>query len=71
MKIKKIKIKNTNIEILVPKSFDLRESPIFLFNDSLRFTKSLKFYIYYKSEERPLPIYIILKILKNFQRKKI
>ena len=69
MKIKKIKIKNTNIEFLVPKSFDLRESPIFLFNDSLRFTKSLKFYIYYKSEERPLPIYIYTENFEEFSKK--
>ena len=66
---KKIKIENTNIEILVPESFYLRESPIFLFNDSLRSIKPLKFYIYYKSEERPLPIYIYTENFREFSKK--
>ena len=66
---KKIRIKNTNKEILVPEGFDLRESPIFLFNNSLSSVKPLRFYLYYKNEERPLPLYIYTENFEEFSKK--
>ena len=66
---KKMRIKNTNKEILVPEGFDLRESPIFLFNNSLSSVKPLRFYLYYKNEERPLPLYIYTENFEEFSKK--
>ena len=66
---RKMRIKNTNKEILVPEGFDLRESPVFLFNDSLSSIKPLKFYLYYKNEERPLPLYIYTENFEEFSKK--
>ena len=66
---RKMRIKNTNKEILVPEGFDLRESPFFLFNDSLSSIKPLKFYLYYKNEERPLPLYIYTENFEEFSKK--
>ena len=66
---KKIRIKNTNKEILVPKNLYLRESPVSLFNDSLQFSKPLNFYIYYEGEEVPLPMYIYTENFGEFSKK--
>ena len=66
---RKMRIKNTNKEILVPEGFDLRESPIFLFNNSLSSVKPLRFYLYYKNEERPLPLYIYTENFEEFSKK--
>ena len=66
---KKIRIKNTNKEILVPKNLYLRESPVSLFNDSLQFSKPLNFYIYYEGKEIPLPMYIYTENFGEFSKK--
>ena len=66
---KKIRIKNTNKEILVPENLYLRESPVSLFNDSLQFSKPLNFYIYYEGKEIPLPMYIYTENFGEFSKK--
>ena len=66
---KKIRIKNTDKEILVPENLYLRESPVSLFNDSLQFSKPLNFYIYYEGEEVPLPMYIYTENFGEFSKK--